>query len=145
MKLTKVEKPNDRRDKSRFPISRELRYKVVKESSVIESGNGQTADISSGGVCFLAGRKMEIDSYVELSISWPVLLDDSMPMRLIIFGRVLRSDGNRCACSIEKYEFRTQPRVFQTTTPTRSDSMLLRWAESLRKDPPMKSRTAIAV
>jgi hypothetical protein len=111
--------------------------------SVVETGIGQTADIGSGGVSFISGHRLQTDCYIELSISWPVLLNDNLPMRLIVFGRVLRSDQGRSVCTIDKYEFRTQSKVFQTVTPVRTDSMLQRWAESLRKEE-VKARTAMA-
>jgi hypothetical protein len=142
MKLAKIDKPSDRRRKNRFPIHRELKYKLLRETSIVETGEGQTADIGSGGVCFIAGRKLQANCYIELSISWPVLLNDNLPMRLIAFGRVIRSEGPRCACTIEKYEFRTQSRAFQTPTPIRTDTMLQRWVESLRKETALKSRAA---
>lgn len=145
MTIRKIDKLSDRRNKTRFAIHRELKYKLVNNMTVTESGNGQTVNIGSGGVCFFSPHTHETGCYIELSISWPVLLDDTLPMRLIVFGRVLRSERGRTACSIEKYEFRTQSRIFQTNAPPRADSMLQRWAESLRKDSMMKSRTAVAV
>ena len=53
-------------------------------------------------------------------------------MRLVIFGRVLRSVGKRRACSIDKYEFRTQLRAIQS--PVRTDSNLERWADAFRNE-----------
>ncbi|MGA2269536.1 MAG: hypothetical protein ABSH44_13790 [Bryobacteraceae bacterium] len=46
-------------------------------------------------------------TFIELSISWPALLDQTCPMRLIVFGRVLRGAGRTAACTLDKYEFRT--------------------------------------
>src|SRR5215813_10413084 len=101
----------DRREKFRFPMQRDVRYKVLKDGATIEAGNGQTIDMGSGGVLFQVERDLAAGAFIQLSVSWPVLLDDSCPMRLVIFGRVLRSTGHQCACSIDKYEFRTQARV----------------------------------
>jgi hypothetical protein len=132
-KLT-IAKQVDRRVKSRFSISREMRYKLLRDGSIIGSGNGQTINMSSGGVLFASDRNIEPETYVELSISWPVLLDNNCPMRLIVFGRLVHSADGRCACTIDKYEFRTQARALQTTVTVRNDSMLLKWAEGLRKE-----------
>jgi ribosomal protein L3 len=55
-------------------------------------------------------------------------------MRLIVFGRVLRSVGRKTVCSVHKYEFRTQARNDQDAAATRSDGMLQRWAEAFRKE-----------
>jgi hypothetical protein len=125
---------DERRVKTRFPMERELRYKLLKNDAVVESGTGRTLNISSGGVAFCLDHDLVPGAYIELSISWPVLLDNACAMRLIAFGRVLRSAGRRTACTIEKYEFRTQARVFQAVPTVRTDSMLQRWAGSLRKE-----------
>jgi hypothetical protein len=137
-------KEADRREKGRFPIRRELRYKVLQDATVLEVGTGETLNISSGGVLFSAGRDLKPGCFVELSISWPVLLDDACPMRLIVFGRVLRSSTALTACTIDKYEFRTQARVkVKTIELTRNDSMLQRWASGMRKET-MKASLATA-
>jgi hypothetical protein len=44
-------------------------------------------------------------------------------------------------CSIEKYEFRTQARSYQQTTTIRTDTMLQRWADGIRKE---NLRTSLA-
>lgn len=126
---------NERRSKVRFPFERELRYKLLKDNAVVESGVGRTINMSSGGVAFLLDHDLKPGAYIELAISWPVLLENSTPMRLIAFGRVLRSAGHRSVCTIEKYEFRTQARGLHAITPTvRTDSMLQRWADGMKKE-----------
>lgn len=133
MKRAIVEKPNDRRKKCRFPIQRELRYKVLRDNRVVEIGTGQTVNIGSGGVAFRVEHELALDCLIELSISWPVLLDKNCGVRLVTFGRLLRSSSGLCACTIDKYEFRTQARVMQTLPP-RNDSFLQRWADNQRKE-----------
>jgi len=125
---------SDRRGKSRFKIRRELRYKLLCEGKVIEAGTGFTVDIGSGGVAFRSGCTFSVGEYVELSISWPVLLAESCPMQLSVLGKVLRSDGQRSVCSVDKYEFRTQARLSRNVPPVSHDSVLQRWAESARRE-----------
>jgi len=132
--VQKITKQNERRSKSRFVIQRELRYKMLEDGATIASGTGQTLNIGSGGVAFIAEQQLIAGAFVEVSISWPVLLDQTCPMRLIVFGRVLRSSGKRNVCSIDKYEFRTQARNFQPAVVPRNDGMLQRWAEGIRKE-----------
>src|SRR5689334_18895003 len=127
------EEIRDRRTKFRFPIRRELRFKLAEDGSPVEAGAGETVNLGSGGVAFQVDRMLKIDALVELSISWPILLDETCPMRLIVFGRVLRSVTGMAACSIDKYEFRTQSRSIRNTVTVR-DSMLLRWADTQRKE-----------
>jgi hypothetical protein len=125
---------NDRRTKYRFGIEREIRYKLAEDGVVVAAGSGKTINISSEGVAFTAEHALAPGGFVELSISWPVLLDETCPMRLIVFGRLLRCSGLTAVCTIDKYEFRTQSRTFQATAVTRSDGMLQRWVDGIRKE-----------
>ena len=132
MELTKSE--NERRSKFRFAIQRDVRYKLAEHGVVVEAGSGQTIDMGSGGIAFVTERPLIRDGLVELSISWPALLDDTCPIRLIVLGRVLRSAGRTAVCTIDKYEFRTQARTFQAPATMRGDGMLQRWADGIRKE-----------
>ncbi|HWB82693.1 MAG TPA: hypothetical protein VG675_01050 [Bryobacteraceae bacterium] len=100
----------------------------------IAIGTGCTLDISSNGVGFQTETALRPGVLIELSVSWPVLLDDSCPMRLVIFGRVIRSSGRVSACTIDKYEFRTQSRTYVAPSSGGNDSRLLRWADAVRKE-----------
>lgn len=132
MDFTKRE--NNRRGKYRFEIEREMRYKMAEQGVVVASGTGKTINMGSGGVAFLAEQDLSPGGFIELSISWPVLLDETCPMRIVVFGRVLRCTGNKVACTIDKYEFRTQARTVQSIAAPRSDAMLHRWADGIRKE-----------
>jgi hypothetical protein len=125
---------SDRRGKSRFKIRRELRYKLLHEGTVVEAGTGLTVDIGSGGVAFRSDRKFSAGECVELSISWPVLLEKSCPMQLSVLGKVLRSEGRRSVCSVDKYEFRTQARLLRNVQPMRNATVLQRWADGARRE-----------
>jgi hypothetical protein len=127
-------KQTDRRSKTRFPIRRDLRYKLLENDVAVESGMGETIDMASGGMAFQIERPLKVGAFVELSISWPVLLDNSCAMRLIIFGRIVRAWGRRSACRVDKYEFRTQARVLQPLMAVRNDNMLQRFAVGVRKE-----------
>jgi hypothetical protein len=99
----------ERRLKRRFPIQREVRYRIL-ESSRPESGAGVAINASSGGIAFTCDRQLPVNASIEISLSWPVALQNSCPLRLVAKGRVVRSDGTSAACTIEKSEFRTQAR-----------------------------------
>ncbi|MDE3166813.1 MAG: hypothetical protein KGN36_13490 [Acidobacteriota bacterium] len=131
--MTPASAAKDRRSKQRFEIQRELRYKVTGDSIPQTTGAGRTINVCSEGVAFLAEQPLPEGAFIEMSINWPVLLGESCPMRLNAFGRILRSNGLAVACTIDKYEFRTAPRVLQPATPIRSDRMLQRWADGTRK------------
>jgi hypothetical protein len=98
----------DRRSKRRFRIEQALRYKLLYGNRVAESGIGRTLNISSSGVWFTTEGVLGEGMPVELSMSWPALLNDICPMKLMIYGCVVRSGPQSAALAIERYEFRTQ-------------------------------------
>jgi hypothetical protein len=98
----------DRRNKRRFNIEQGLRYKLLYGSRVAEAGNGRTLNISSSGVWFTTEGVLSAGLPVELSMAWPARLNDVCPMKLMIYGCVVRSDKEGAALAIERYEFRTQ-------------------------------------
>jgi hypothetical protein len=104
----------ERRTKKRFLIEQDVRYKMLYGQRIAETGAGKTRNISSGGVWFTTDNQLTAGMPVELSMSWPVLLHDSCPMKLMIYGCVIRSTEKGAAVTIERYEFRTQgSRTFQ--------------------------------
>src|SRR5437016_8923594 len=80
----------ERRTKRRFEIDQEVRYKMLYGQRIAETGVGRTMNISSGGVWFTTENMLTSGMPVELSMNWPVLLNDSCPMKLMIYGCVVR-------------------------------------------------------
>ena len=106
----------ERRLKRRFDIEQEVRYKMLYGQRIAETGAGKTLNISSSGLWFTTECMLTSGMPVELSLTWPVLLNDSCPMKLMIYGCVVRSNEKGAAVAIERYEFRTQgSRGFQQT------------------------------
>ena len=106
----------ERRTKRRFEIDQEVRYKMLYGQRIAETGVGRTMNISSGGVWFTTDAPLPMGVPIELTISWPALLNDYCPMKLMIFGCVVRSTDTGAAINIERYEFRTQgSTLFQAT------------------------------
>lgn len=103
----------ERRMKLRFHIEQEVRYKMLYGQRIAETGVGKSMNISSGGVWFTTENMLTTGMPVELSMTWPVLLNDSCPMKLMIYGCVVRSNERGAAVAIERYEFRTQGRGMQ--------------------------------
>ena len=140
----KFDRSMDRRNKLRFSFNRELRYKLLEDDTIIAAGEGETIDMSSGGVAFRTNKALPAGSLIELSISWPALLYDSCPMRLVVFGRVARRADSVAACTVEKWEFRTGSRQATTVIPIGTDSRLMRWLE-YRKEVLMRTNPAVAI
>jgi hypothetical protein len=97
----------DRRQDRRYHLRMELAWKLIRRRRVLDTGIGQTIDISSGGILFDAGRPLPEGLDVELSISWPVLLNDVVAMQLAANGRIVRGNGGQVAIQTVQHEFRT--------------------------------------
>jgi len=97
----------DRRQDRRYRIHLDLRWKLIRRRRVLDTGVGQTVDLSSGGILFDPGRQLPVGLNVELAISWPVLLRNEAPMQLIVSGRIVRAGQNRIAVAMVQHEFRT--------------------------------------
>ncbi len=100
-------KKTDRRSADRFPIEREVRYKVLSKKSADESGSGHTVNMSSSGILFTSEHVLLPGRRLELAISWPAQLNNQTPLKLVARGRVTRFDGGQAAIEIQQYEFRT--------------------------------------
>ena len=103
---------SDRRQSDRFPIEREVRYKILNKRSGEETGDGKTVNISSSGVLFSSDQILLPGRRLELSISWPAQLNNRCALKLVARGRVVRFEAGLAAIEIQQYEFRTQ-----STTP----------------------------
>lgn len=101
------EHPGDRRHSDRFPIEREVRYRVLNKRGGDEAGDGKTINISSSGVLFTSEHMLLPGKRLELSISWPAQLNSKCALRLVARGRVTRFEPGRAAIEIQQYEFRT--------------------------------------
>ena len=104
--------PCERRQHRRFPISAQAEYllKGVRQQAT-------ALDISSGGVFLQTESVLPVGQRIKVMIDWPVLLDQKCPLRLVIVGRVLRSNWAGMAVGIRSYEFFVRPKKVTTTTP----------------------------
>lgn len=99
---------NERRGNDRFPIESELRYKLLESKVVTDPGTGRTLNMSSSGILFTTGEQLPLGRRVEVSVEWPASLNESCGLKLVAFGRVVRSSAEVSAIRIDKYDFRTR-------------------------------------
>jgi PilZ domain len=97
----------DRRSADRFPLDREVRYKILSKKGLTEASLGRTINMSSTGIMFLADETLPPGRRLELAISWPAQLNNTTPLNLIARGRVIRCEDGRTAIEIQQYEFKT--------------------------------------
>ncbi len=102
---------SDRRNADRFPIEREVRYKVLNKKNADEMGVGQTVNMSSNGIYFTTEHMLLPGKRLELAISWPAQLNNQTALKLVARGRIIRYEEGRAAMEIQQYEFRTAKSV----------------------------------
>lgn len=119
----------DRRRDKRYELELDLRWKLIRRRRLLESGEGRTVDLSSGGILFDAGRPLPPGLNVELLITWPVMLHNVAPLQLMVYGKIVRSLGRRTAIRMVQHEFRTaglaMERRLAVATGSRSSMPLL--------------------
>jgi hypothetical protein len=99
--------PVERRGADRFPMEREIRYKIVSKRLGHEQGSGKTINMSSSGLLFSTDGTLLPGKKVEVAVNWPAQLENRCALKLIARGRVVRTEKGRAAVEINQYEFRT--------------------------------------
>ena len=97
----------NRRKTSRFPIVREIRYRVSTRENLFETGVGSTVNISSSGVMFSTDKPLLPGRRVEVAISWPAELNRSTALKLVARGRIVRTEDGHAAAELQNFEFKT--------------------------------------
>jgi hypothetical protein len=75
-----IRNADERRARQRFPIGQEVCYKCVSGQRVSDAGVGKILNVSSSGVGFTVERTQSVGKSVEVTVEWPVLLDNKCPM-----------------------------------------------------------------
>jgi hypothetical protein len=98
---------SEQRSHQRFPIELEVAYRLLSKDCGGQLGSGKTRNISSRGVLFESGESVPSAGSIELMMPWPILLEGVCRLKLVIQGRIVRSDGHKVAIESKHYEFRT--------------------------------------
>lgn len=102
---------SERRGADRFPIQRDVKYKVLSRRNADLAGSGQTLNMSSSGILFSTEVELQPGRQVEVSVAWPAQLNNTTPLKLVARGRVVRAQEDQAALEIQHYEFRTQGKL----------------------------------
>src|SRR5579872_3623850 len=108
MPTMKTNGPIERRASERFPIVRDLRYRVLNKRGGEEAGEGKTLNMSSSGLLFTAPEMLLPGRRLEVAVSWPAQLNNKCALRFVARGRVVRFEDGQVALEIQQHEFRTQ-------------------------------------
>jgi len=94
----------ERRSKARFPIDLPVRFNAGRETGF--SGTGRVVNIGSTDVLVACLHKLRLGALVELVIEWPARLDGTIPIHLVMTGRVMRSNTAGFAAGACQHRFR---------------------------------------
>jgi hypothetical protein len=72
---------------------------------------GESLNVSSKGLLFSSSEGFLRGQIVEVSIDWPVLLENRVSLTLVVEGTVARSAGSHTAMRIDRYRFTTRSAV----------------------------------
>lgn len=97
----------EQRSHQRYPIELEVEYRLLAKGHSELVGSGMTRNISSGGVLFEVLGSAPATGTIELMLSWPFLLEGICPLKLVMKGRIVRSDVRGIAIESNYHEFRT--------------------------------------
>src|SRR5262249_6375700 len=100
-----MNRSTERRARARFPLVREIQYRTMKRRGDAPR-QGETLNISSSGTLFTTDQDLAPGTRVELSISWPLKLDDAVAMNLVAAATIVRVDGRKAAARFENQEFK---------------------------------------
>ena len=91
----------------RYSIPLQLHYKATSKRGMV-LGFGKTTMISSQEIIFAVGSGLEPGMNVQIALAWPVLLDDRVPLQLVLETTITGSHDGVAEARILAYDFRTR-------------------------------------
>ena len=92
-----------------YPLQLDLHYRLVSTGTRAPVwGSGRTITFGSHEIVFAGDESLPGNASVQLSVCWPVLLDNRIRLQLVIEGRVTRVEGATFTVRIGKYHYRTR-------------------------------------
>ena len=95
-----------RRVSQRWEFTRELNFSYQNGHEIC-LGSGRAKDLSESGIRFENDHYVPEGREIELHISWPIMLQNTCPLVLVIRGPLVRLDRHGAVVHIEYCEFQT--------------------------------------
>jgi hypothetical protein len=108
---------SEQRSHQRYALRLDVEYKLLSRGHTGRLGSTRTVNIASGGVLLDKNESLPAGCAIELLINWPFLLEGVCPLKLIMRGRIVRSDGMGVAIQAKQHEFRTAGARAQKSKP----------------------------
>ena len=107
--MINVRGPEHRTQRPRrwYPIPLQLRYKAISNHRLV-CGFGQSRTISSNEIIFASGDGLRPGVDAEIVVAWPRLLDDRIPLQLVLQVTITGSQDGVTEARILAYDFRTR-------------------------------------
>jgi PilZ domain len=106
----KVSPQTERRDSPRFLMACRVRYRVIGQDDYAAFSHGRTINMSGSGILLITDGVLPPGRLIEVEIDWPARLDDGVPLKMVVGGKVVRSEERDVALAgvrILRYAFRT--------------------------------------
>ena len=100
----------ERRLHTRYPLAIEISYSVVDGARMGETGASKTIDLSSSALRFIAAKRLDVGTRLEVAFNWPIPLAGAIPLQLVCTGSVIRTSGKETVVSISHPAFKTRRR-----------------------------------
>jgi hypothetical protein len=97
-----------RRINARFTRRLAVSYETLEPPMLSGQRTGETLNIGSKGLLFTSNDQFRAGQLVQVSLDWPVRLDNQVRLKLVAAGRIVRSVNGQTDMTIDKYEFRTR-------------------------------------
>jgi hypothetical protein len=98
----------DLRSHRRYPLQLDADYKVLRSRRIERAGNVTTLNISSRGVLLSeTSGSLPVNGLIEVAIGWPFLLEGVCRLKLVMRGRIVRSDERGTAVEVWSHNFHT--------------------------------------
>ena len=93
----------DRYSSPHYPLRLKLTFSAV--TPPICSGDGETLRISSNELMFTTNESLAVGQCLQVLLDWPACLENRIPLKLVVSGRILRSGDGQSAMTIDNHEF----------------------------------------
>ena len=97
----------NRLEAERFPIERDATIRRRSKRLADGVASGITVNVSSGGFLVRTEKQFRPGELVEVSMNWPVRLNDRCAVKMVARARVVRCSDGIAALRTLKHEFRT--------------------------------------
>jgi len=111
-----------------YPICAALEYRLMGKEWISRAGTGRTIYFSSRRVLIECDTTLPLDKRVELSIEWPVRLENNVCLNLHITGLTVSAVGAATEVETLSYEFRTRAAPSRRINQTR-DALIAHWRQ----------------